>query len=134
MSKLIFPQNFQNPLNSVTLTYFDRKAFFLSITRLASVIIVCLLAIMASNRILHRNEANRPQEKKTSKIVVLFQEYVDEIQRDYHDFLENNLNIRQSYPEILEQAAGDFNLLDGQLTEIVGHVYRIQRELNDQRF
>ena len=62
----------------------------------------------------------------------LFKKYSDSVQKEYHTFVENNLNLRQNYPEILNQAANEFNILNGQLTEIVGKVFRIQQDIGDQ--
>lgn len=64
---------------------------------------------------------------------IKFNRFTDAIQKDYHKYIENNLQLNQNYPEILEQAAGEFNMLDNQLSEIVGQVYRIQREIDDQK-
>ena len=55
------------------------------------------------------------------------------IQKDYYNFIEENMKLKKSYPEILNQAADEFNILDGQLTDIVGQVYRIQRDIVDER-
>lgn len=132
ISKLIFPQNFPNSLNSVTLTYFDRKAFFLSIGKIASAILVLLLALLFGNKVLNRrllvNQEDFDLNGKTTK----FNDFHNSVQADYFGFMENTLKLNQNYPEILDQAADDFNLLDGQLTEIVGQFYRIQREIGDQ--
>lgn len=128
LPKLIFPQNFQNSLSSVTLTFFDRKAFFLSISRFAFGIIILLLAFLVGNIFLSQKSIettpNINLEDKTK-----FQKHAHKIQNEYYEFIENNLQLIQNYPEILEQAASEFNMLDGQLTEIVGQVYRIQKEI-----
>ena len=133
ISKLIFPQNLHNSLNSVTLTYFDRKAFFLSISRLVSAILILLLAVVMGNLFINRQRASVIPDIDFEKEKVNFNRFIDAIQKDYYKFIENNLQLHQNYPEILEQAAGEFNMLDSQLTEIVGQVYRIQREMGDQR-
>ena len=133
ISKLIFPQNLHNSLNSVTLTYFDRKAFFLSISRLVSAILILLLAVVMGNLFINRQRASVIPDIDFEKEKVNFNRFIDAIQKDYYKFIEKNLQLHQNYPEILEQAAGEFNMLDSQLTEIVGQVYRIQREMGDQR-
>lgn len=77
-------------------------------------------------RPVHRDlEANLKMQK--------FNNFRDLVQVEYNNFVEKNLKLNQNYQEILEQAAGEFSLLDGQLTEIVGQVYRIQREIGDQQ-
>lgn len=132
LSKLIFSQNIPNSLNSVTLTYFDRKSFLLSIGRIASAIVVVLLAVLAGNKFMYRRHVDQEDldlNRKSSK----FNDFQESVQVDYFNFLEKSLKLNQNYPEILEQAAGEFTLLEGQLTEIVGQVYRIQREIGDQR-
>lgn len=119
-------------MNSVTLTYFDRKAFFLSIGKIASAILVLLLALLFGNKVLNRrllvNQEDFDLNSKTTK----FNDFHNSVQADYFGFMENTLKLNQNYPEILDQAADDFNLLDGQLTEIVGQFYRIQREIGDR--
>lgn len=133
ISKLIFPQNFHNSLNSVTLTYFDRKAFFLSISRLVLAILILLLAVVIGNIFINRDRSKIISDIDLDKEKDNFNRFNDAIQKDYYKFIEKNLKLHQNYPEILEQAAGEFNVLDNQLTYIVGQVYRIQREIDDQR-
>jgi hypothetical protein len=133
ISKLIFPQNLHNSLNSVTLTYFDRKAFFLSISRLVLGILILLLAILMGNLFISRERSVIIPNIDLEEEKIKFNRFTDAIQKDYHKYIEINLQLNQNYPEILEQAAGEFNMLDNQLSEIVGQVYRIQREIDDQR-
>ena len=59
------------------------------------------------------------------------EKFSDSIQKDYYKFIESNLKLHQNYPNILDNAAGEFNLLDDQLAEIVGQVYRLQREIGN---
>ena len=128
LPKIILPQNFQNSLSSVTLTFFDRNAFFLSISRLAFGIIILLLAFFVGNNFLSQKSIESTPTvnlEDTTK----FQKHAQKIQHEYYEFIENNLQLTKNYPEILEQAASEFNMLDGQLTEIVGQVYRIQKEI-----
>lgn len=132
ISKLIFPQNFHNSLNSVSLTYFDRKAFFSSIIRLVMAILVLLLAISAGNIFIFRKRDPVVTEIDLERKRTNFNSFSDSVQRDYYKFIEKKLKLHQSPLEIINQAAGEFNMLDGQLTEIVGQVYRIQREIGDQ--
>lgn len=132
ISKLIFPQNFHNSLNSVTLTYFDRKAFFLSISRLVMAILVLLLAISVGNIVIFRKRASVVSEIDLERKRSDFNSFSESVQKDYYEFIEKKLKLHQSPFEIINQAAGEFNMLDGQLTEIVGQVYRIQREIGDQ--
>ena len=117
----------------MTLTYFDRKAFFLSISRFAFTVFVILLAIwiggklsrkdkVISNSNLIINERARPEK---------FKEFSEKIQKEYYEFIEANLKLHQNYPDILDNAASEFNLIDGQLAEIVGQVYRLQREIGN---
>lgn len=131
LSKIIFPHNFQHSLSSVTLTYFDRKAFFLSISRFASGFIVLLLAIFAGNRFLSFKSVSINANVQL-KDINRFQKHAHKVQNEYYDFLETNLNIRQKYPENLEQATNEFKVLDVKLTQIVEKVYLIQREVGDQ--
>lgn len=132
ISKLIFPQNFHNSLNSVTLTYFDRKAFFSSIGRLAMTILVLVLAISLGNIFVFRKRDSVVTEMDLERKKSNFNSFSEGIQREYYNFIEKKLKLHQSPLEIINQAAGEFNMLDGQLTEIVGQVYRIQREIGDQ--
>lgn len=77
--------------------------------------------IVSSNPDLLINDERREKYKKNE----------DSIQKDYYAFIETNLKLHKNYPDILENAAGEFNLLDGQLTEIVGQVYKLQREIGN---
>lgn len=129
-SKLILPQNFQNSFNSITLTYFDRKSFFLSITRISLILFVLFISVMIGNRLIKKD--THAIDFNTTLKHGLFKKYSDSVQKEYHTFVENNLNLRQNYPEILNQAANEFNILNGQLTEIVGQVFRIQQDIGDQ--
>lgn len=132
ISKLIFPQNLHNSLSSVTLTYFDRKAFFLSISKIVMSILILLTAMFIGNRIILRRESGVSVDLEHQS--VKFKKYAEKIQNDYYEFVEKNLKLQEnSYPETLNQAANEFNVLDVQLTEIVGQVYRIQREIVDAR-
>lgn len=134
ISKLISPQNLHNSLNTVTLTYFDRKAFFLSISRLVSAILILFLAVVMGNIFINRQSASIIPDIGFEKENINLNRFIDAIQKDYYIYIENNLQLHQNYPEILEQASGEFNILDSQLTEIIGQVYRIQREMGDQIF
>jgi hypothetical protein len=133
ISKLIFPQNLPNSLNSVTLTYFDRKAFFLSISRLVFAILIILLAFVVGNLFISRERSVIVPNIDLEEEKIKLNRFTDAIQKDYHKYIEKNLQLNQNYPEILEQAAGEFNMLDSQLSDIVGQVYRIQREMDDRR-
>lgn len=133
ISKLIFPQNFHNSLNSVTLTYFDRKAFFLSISRLMLAVFILVAALLFGNIFIHRGQVSINNENDLDRKRCDFNIFSDNIQKDYYNFIEKKLKLRQNFPEVMDQAAGEFNLLDGQLTDIVAHVYRIQRDIGDQQ-
>ena len=131
ISEYIFPQNLQKSLNSVTLTYFDRKAFFLSISRFFLTIIVLLLTIIIGNFVVNREHSKNDSDMNSKRRIDNFNRYSDAVEKDYYKFIEKNLPLHQKYPQILEQAAGEFNVLDNQLTDIIGQIYRIQREINN---
>ena len=131
ISKLILAQNFNNSFNSVSLTYFDRKEFFLSISKIIISTLILVFAIFLGNCLL-RPKVNNP-EVILKKNAQNFQKFAEMIQKDYYNFIEENMKLKKSYPEILNQAADEFNILDGQLTDIVGQVYRIQRDIVDER-
>lgn len=125
------PKNLQNSLNSVTLTYFDRKAFFLSISRLILTIFVLLIAVLIGGRIIRKDRVVLNPNLMISERSEKFKMFSDSIQKEYYEFIESNLKLQHNFPEILENAAGEFNLLDDQLSEIVGQVYRLQREIGN---
>lgn len=85
------------------------------------------------NRLVSPASKTNGQEVNLEHQSEKFQKFADSIQKDYYDYIESNLKLQKKYPEILNQAANEFNILDGQLTDIIGKVYRIQREIADQR-
>ena len=133
ISKMIIPKKFHNSLNSVTLTYFDRKAFFLSFGKIALMIFVLLSAVFIGVKFNWKEKALQNPYLIINERTEKFKEFFEIIQRDYYEFIDKKLNLQKNYPDILENAAGEFNLLDSQLTEIVGQVYRLQREIGNQR-
>lgn len=132
LTKLIIPKHFHNSLSSVTLTYFDRKEFFLSISKFAFTMLILLFAILIGGK-LSRKEiiSSDPDLRINDDRTERYNDFSESIQKDYYAFIETNLKLHKNYPDILEKAAGEFNLLDGQLTEIVGQVYRLQREIGN---
>lgn len=132
LTKLIIPKNLHNSLSSVTLTYFDRKAFFLSIGRFAFTVFILTIAILIGGKFTRKQIISPNPDLLDNERIVRFKYFSDSIQKDYYAFIETNLKLHKNYPDILENAASEFNLLDGQLTEIVGQVYRLQREIGNQ--
>lgn len=132
LSKLLTAQNIQRSLSSVTLTYFDRKAFFRSLLRLSTFIVVLFLAIFAGNRYLFSSNNSRifNAELKIKQNPQL-EKQKDRIQSQYFEFLEKKLRVLQKYPEIMIQATDDLERLDGHLSKVVGKVYQIQRQLDN---
>lgn len=131
LTKLIIPKKLHNSLNSVTLTYFDRKAFFLSISRFAFTIFILAFAILIGGKLSQKEIVSSNPDLRINDRTERYNDFSESIQKDYYAFIETNLKLLKNYPDILENAAGQFNILDGQLTEIVGQIYRLQKEIGN---
>lgn len=136
LSKLLaFPQSKPGSVNSVTLTFFDRKAFFSSLAQLTGAILMLLLAVILGNWLIYHHrwqgKDNKFEDVESGHKMIEFNRFAEEIQKEYAYFVDKKLKLSEkSYAGLLEEATEDFGQLDHQLSELVKRVYRIQRELD----
>lgn len=128
ISKFIIPKHFHNSLSSVTLTYFDRKSFFSSISKLILTIFVLFLAITIGGKLSRKqNNSHHLVSKENEKL----KEFTDSVQKQYYSFIGTSLKLNENYPQIVDDSSYEFNAVDSQFNEIVGLIQRIQREIGN---
>lgn len=113
----------------MTLTYFDRKAFFASMVRLAVGLVGLMLALAMGSRLLSRHSLS-PRATVEMDGVGERDMTADRLHMEYRDFVERKLRIRQMHPEVMDEVTGQLDRLDGRLLGMFGRVHQLRRQMS----